>query len=674
MVAVPPLKEHNVKRYIVIVLAGAAVLVAGAPASAEPHERIGERINLLLGTPTTFPADQPFHIVHGWLLTSENSHYDANGKFSFALEVDGEPVEPDFVERTSEDGRLSRFWVFNFPGGLPAGTQSFTGRWIGPCQELVDFGYDVGGACENPTELRVANGALTRWVEFTDPRAGGTAAVGLEQEPPCLNVLLARCRLASTLWTAGVALPGAFRVAPNLSYEPVLVDRVEVSRDPFALTYHVKPEAVWSDGVPVGADDLIFTLRTILASAVQTRAGYELIVDAVRVDAKTARFVFTRPFPAWRTLFQNVLPAHVLAGRDFNSVWESSIADPATQEPIGSGPFLVTGWDQGVSLTLARNPRWWGPHRPFLDSIVFRFIPDTNSLFQALTGGDVDLLAPQPQLHIADLLRLPNVVVESGPGLLMEHLDLNTDPASMPLLREVWFRQAVAYALDRAALLPLQYGTLGVSYGAHQSLINPSVHESYQPSFARYAYSIETVRQIMQAHGCATGSDGVWVCDGVRASLKFATTTGNALRALVQEAMQAQARAAGIELVPDNSSAGVLFGVRLPARDYELIMFAWQKGADPGHPVDLYGCDGGQNDLAYCSDAVTNLLASAETEVDPVTRSSLLNQADALLAEDVPSLPLFLRPAFLTYQTTLHGPRNNVEAGPTWNVEDWWTE
>jgi peptide/nickel transport system substrate-binding protein len=178
----------------------------------------------------------------------------------------------------------------------------------------------------------------------------------------------------------------------------------------------------------------------------------------------------------------------------------------------------------------------------------------------------------------------------------------------------------------------------------------------------------------MQAHGCATGPDGIWVCGGVRASIKFATTTGNQLRALTQQAIQDQARAAGIELIADNSSAGVLFGTRLPTRDYELVMFTWVKGVDPGHAIDLYGCDGSQNHLAYCSATVTELLTRAETEVDPIGRAGLLNEADALLADDVPSLPLFVRPAFLTYRTTLHGPRNNAsEAGPTWNVEEWWT-
>jgi peptide/nickel transport system substrate-binding protein len=231
----------------------------------------------------------------------------------------------------------------------------------------------------------------------------------------------------------------------------------------------------------------------------------------------------------------------------------------------------------------------------------------------------------------------------------------------------------VAHALDRQAVVTAVYGSVSPSLEPAHSLSYPSTHTSYEPSFARYAYSPGTVNEIMEAHGCATGADGIWVCDGVRASVKLAVTAGNNLREVTQQELQAGARAAGIEVVSDNSPAGVLFGTRLPARDYELIIFSWVFGSDPARQVDFYGCAGSQNFMAYCSQSVTDLLTRAEIEIDPLARASLVNAANAVLAEDALSIPLFRRPAFLTYRTTLHGPANNPsEGGPTWNVEDWW--
>ena len=161
------------------VLALAGMLVLAISAAAVPETPIGARINVLLGTPTTFPANQPFHVAHGWITTDPASTPPAAlGLYSVTLELDGEPMAVSVVERfVDEDGTLQRRWVFNFPVGLSAGTHVFTVRWWGPCQGLVDSGYDPGGPCAKPNELRVANGPLTRSVEVRAdeprPRQGG---------------------------------------------------------------------------------------------------------------------------------------------------------------------------------------------------------------------------------------------------------------------------------------------------------------------------------------------------------------------------------------------------------------------------------------------------------------------------------------------------------------------
>jgi peptide/nickel transport system substrate-binding protein len=509
-----------------------------------------------------------------------------------------------------------------------------------------------------------------------DPRDGGTAVIGADQEPACLNVLLANCNVQWASWTAGVALPGAFRVTPSFSYEQVLVERVDVATNPFTLTYRIKEEAVWTDGRPVSADDFLFTLAVTLDSRndIGTRRGYELIAQSVKVDEKTVRFVFTRPYGAWRTLFPSILPKHVLEGTDFSQVWQTEIADPATHEPIGSGPFLVTEWARGESLTLSRNPRWWGRQAPFLDAIVVRFIPDTNSRFQAIQSGQVHLIAPQPQLQIADFRGRPDIAVESGPGAVLEHLDFNTALPGHPALREPWLRQAVALAFDREALFPLLYGSISPSFGAHHNLSYARTHGNYVPTFARHAYSPEAAADILRSHACTRGDDGIFSCPGVgRLSFRFSTTTGNQFRARTFDAIQQQLRGVGIELVPRFQTGGILFGTTLPARDYDLIMFSSLLGDDPVRQVDTYGCGGAANFMAYCSTAVTDALNASEVEIDPPARSAQVNEANRILAEDVPTIPLFLHPSFLAYRTALRcASRNPSSEGPTWNAEEWW--
>ena len=145
---------------VVYVLTLVLIAVVAMPAAAKSKEPVGDRINVVNGTPTTFAAGAPFHVIHAWQVATNT---DGFGKFDFTLEVDGTLRKHDFVIREVTSGNpdlLARFWVFNFPSGL-SGTHTFVGRFLGPCQPLVDFGY-IAGPCSSPTTVTEAlNRTLT---------------------------------------------------------------------------------------------------------------------------------------------------------------------------------------------------------------------------------------------------------------------------------------------------------------------------------------------------------------------------------------------------------------------------------------------------------------------------------------------------------------------------------
>ena len=520
--------------------------------------------------------------------------------------------------------------------------------------------------------LVVAGGAAA---QHEKPVAGGTAVFGAEFEPPCVNPYVNPCPQFFTRLATVPTLAGAYRQRPDFTFEPVLVDRAPVRESPFSLTFHIEPRAEWSDGTPVTADDFVFTLDTLLdpANDILDRTGYDRIVEATALDAKRVRFVFGEPYPAWRTLFPHVLPKHALEGHDFDTVWNNGIVNPTTGDPIASGPFTLSAWDRGVEMTLTRNPGWWGARPALLDSIVVRFVGFGQAPAQALANGTVDVIdaqAVQPTLT-----GVPGIALEQIPGPSLEHLDFNVGSATMPLLREQWFREAVTSALDREDLA----NDLGAVFASHglgvqDSLAYRSQQPEYRPHFSRYGYDPARAREIMARHGCVLGGDGIWSCGGVRASLRLTTTTGNPSRSFVQAHMQASAREAGIELVLENVFAGTLFGVRLPAGDFDLVIFTWPTSfGDPLGLVGLYGCGGGSNFMRYCSDDVTGLLEDSARELTEGRRRALVNRADAIMADDLPSVPLFQRPLFMYSDASVRGLAENPTAtGPTWNAEEWW--
>ena len=137
---------------------------------------------------------------------------------------------------------------------------------------------------------------------------------------------------------------------------------------------------------------------------------------------------------------------------------------------------------------MSRNPRWWGPTGPFLDTIEFRVIPSQSVQLDGIRDGSLDLIFPQIQPGVADVDRLDGIAAQFAPGNAMEHLDFNVQSPTMPLLRETWFRQAVAFSIDRSAVAAATYDTLLPNYPALHNLS----FSSLQPSTSRSSHAMAT--------------------------------------------------------------------------------------------------------------------------------------------------------------------------------------
>jgi peptide/nickel transport system substrate-binding protein len=197
------------------------------------------------------------------------------------------------------------------------------------------------------------------------PKRGGTLVVAVPGVGGCLS-FFAPCSATTANPALTQVLEGAFEVGPDLVFSPDLVSRVDVDKKPYRLTYHIRPEARWSEGVPVTASDFLFTYQLVTSGKLAgADTGENVLYQKIRriraVDAKTLLVELREPTASWRSLFGVVLPRHVLAGEDLTTVWRDSIDDPRTGRPIGSGPFLVRRFEPGRQLIFVRNPRYWGP-------------------------------------------------------------------------------------------------------------------------------------------------------------------------------------------------------------------------------------------------------------------------------------------------------------------------
>jgi peptide/nickel transport system substrate-binding protein len=450
-----------------------------------------------------------------------------------------------------------------------------------------------------------------------------------------------------------------------------------LKRSPLTVQFRFKPEATWSDGRQVTAADFAATWRVFINPAfnVVSRTGWEDIAS-VRAQGKLGTVTFKRPIADWESYIgSSVYPAHIIAGKDMNKMFVDSV-------PVSNGPWKFGSWQKGVQITLLKNTAYKAGPAMKLDRVVFRYILDTNARFQALKANEGQFMEPQPQLQIAEFLSNNNFVVQRQISQAFEHIDIQFGPKGHKALKLRYVRQALVQGMNRPQVADALYKTISPGLPALQSLIYKPFEGAYTKHWQKYRFNQQAVINLLRSKGCTggpsrptAGNNDIFSCPGVgKLSFRFFTTTGNQLRALTFEIVQRQLKSVGIELVPRFQTGGVLFGTTLPSSDWDLIMFTYLQTPDSKiTSKDLYACGGDQNYGLYCNRKLTALLNRVPTTLEAAERDKLLNQAERqYISTDIPSIPVYARPAFVIHSKRVKGPvLNPTLEGSTWNVNTW---
>ena len=384
-------------------------------------------------------------------------------------------------------------------------------------------------------------------------------------EPACLSQSACDA-IPGTSWISweriyNLVLERPFDVGSRLQRRPRLVSRVEYTRKPpFTLTYHIRPEARWSDGVPVTARDFIFTLRVLRKVEPAFREQHSAIRRIRAVDAKTFRLVLRPRYADWPSYFGNILPSHALRGRDLTKVWIDRIDNPRTGAPIGSGPFLVERWERGKQLVLRRNPNYWGPHPAYLDRLVLRFGVDPHSMDDSIRRGELVVACGFPPDRVSEFRRVPGVRVHSTRrnsaltfcGSVLARVATPRCATSASTSARLRHRPG----RDRAGDLRRGRSAGPADPTAPSTLLRTA---ATRPNWKGYRLRRDVSRRLLGQAGCTRGADGIYTCAGKRLSLRLLTMAGRADRARAVELVQAQLRQVGIEAVPTFLPSAALF-------------------------------------------------------------------------------------------------------------------
>jgi ABC-type transport system substrate-binding protein len=289
-----------------------------------------------------------------------------------------------------------------------------------------------------------------------------------------------------------LVLPSTFRPVPDPAtptgsrweMDPTLLVSADVTNEnPFTVTYKIRPEAQWTDNAPIAADDFWYLWRQMVSQpGVVDPAGYDLITGVQSIDGgKQAVVTFSRSYPAWRELFSNILPAHIV--KDVPGGFPAGLASAL---PVTGGQFRVENIDpQRDEILLARNDRYWGPPaKP--DLILFRRAGAPAALADSVRNGDTQVA----QVHggsaaFAQLSAIPDVRTARIMSPRVMQLTLR---ASEPKLADSAVRKAILGMLDVDLLAAVGAGsdnTVSLDQAQIRSPSDPGYVPTAPPALTR---------------------------------------------------------------------------------------------------------------------------------------------------------------------------------------------
>jgi len=555
-----------------------------------------------------------------------------------------------------------------------------------------------------PQQSRSAEELLTLSGEIG--KQGGRLVISLRAEPKTLNPLTA-VDAPSREVILGAMQADLIHInrATQLT-EPALAKSWKVSANGLQYTLTLREGLRFSDGQPLDADDVLFTFRVYLDESIHATQRDQLIVGGKpiavrRVDAQTVVFQLAETYGAGERLFDGlgILPRHLLE----KSYTEGKLAQAWTlatppDQWAGLGPFRLKEYVAGQKLVLERNPYYWkqdtkGNRLPYLDEMVFIFVPNADAQVLRFQSGETDLISRLGSENFSVLSRLQRgyTMTDAGPGLEYNFLFFNlNDPGEktspdlarkMKWFRDVKFRQAISVAIDREAIVRLVYQGRGAAIWGP---VTPGNHRWGNSAIPHSARSLEKARAFLKEAGFTwtTTADGeITLVDADAKPVEFSilTSSTNADRTKMAALIQDDLKQLGVhaQVVPMEFRS--LIDRVTQTKEYEACVLGLVSfDADPTADLNVWLSNGGTH---LWNPSQAHPATAWEAEIDKLMKQQLtspsyeqrkqsFDRVQQILADNQPMI-------FLASPDILVGAKNSIgnfhavvlEPYVLWNVE-----
>lgn len=517
----------------------------------------------------------------------------------------------------------------------------------------------------------VTNAGSNAEMRELPPKYGGTIIIGILTDVTHLNPAI------STSYYIDTVSGQIFNSLMEYDYKtlepvPELAKSWDISEDGLTYTFHLEEDVYWHDGEPFTSEDVKFTFEEITIPYHPRGAATFGGITFEAPDEHT--FVMKlensyAPLINYFTLwYVGIMPKHLYEGTDI-------VNNPHNwEDPVGTGPFLLDEWVKGSHIKLVRNPNYWRKGKPYLDSVIFKIIPDTSSRLLAFENKEIDyvpLMIPNTELKRLNATEGINVV-SCGAFGSMHTIQNNLDNE---YLSDINVRKAIAYAINKDQFNELVLDDLfKVATGPL-----PSTSWAHNPDVEKYEQDIELANSLLDDAGFPRGTDGT------RFSLRMIIgTTGRDKGVPEMEIMRSQLSEVGIDLQLEIYDEATTTQIVYMEQDFDMYLIGGLSTAPDPNMISGYlhsnrilkddPIPGLYNVMDYNNSRVDELFELGKVETDVETRKEIYGELQEIVVDELPCYYLIEDQYFHFYWEDFVG----IPAGPYGGARErldsaWWT-
>jgi peptide/nickel transport system substrate-binding protein len=434
------------------------------------------------------------------------------------------------------------------------------------------------------------------------------------------------------------------KAAADFAITPGLAESWEASNDGKTYTYTLREGLEWSDGTPLTAEDVAYTVNRAREEQWLNYTSTVANLTATAIDDRTVEIASAVPDPKLPAMDVYILPKHVWEQQD-----EQAITKYNGQDGVGSGPYTLTQAKRGQFWTLAANPSYWGwdGEEPPIDEVVFRLFTNADAMVAALEQGEIDAAHDVPGSAMADLRQTEGIVALDGQqggftevavnGGRPENQRVEGIGNGHPALGDIRVRRAIAHAIDRDAIID----RVLVGLGRPGTTVSPSPNPEWIPEIPeaeQFTFDLERAKEILDQAGYEdTDGDGVREMPGGGQPLEldYLVRTESQTAGPNAEFVSGWLEEIGIAttLRPVNDSK---LTEEIGKGAYDLFEWGWTPFVDPDPQLSYFTC--GQlskdpddptnyyNDANWCSASYDALYKQQNQELDREQRIELVHR------------------------------------------------